>query len=271
MPLRKQPFERTRNCSPKRYGGQEVPAITTVAAGDKPKVAVHPLLTLQRRFGNRQVQQLIHAAGNEDAVSRVHSSSGRPLDKTTRIFMEERLGRDLGRVRVHTSDSAPMLQAAAYTRGNDIFFGPGKYRPDLHEGRALIAHELVHVLQHNNTSASGTDGLTSYSHPAEVEARLISRNVMEGGGPVRPQASLGSQAVSRQLDPHSVYCALHAAVCLGLSENPPAAALCWSNFALRCGGGQASADQSDSGQQLASASGSGTDAGGGAQVMEEST
>jgi hypothetical protein len=51
------------------------------------------------------------------------------------------------------------------------------------------------------------------------------------------------QSISRQLDPQKVYCALHAAVCLGLSENPPAAALCWANFAARCGAGMASADQ----------------------------
>jgi hypothetical protein len=58
--------------------------------------------------------------------------------------------------------------------------------------------------------------------------------------------------VQRQLDPHKIYCALHAAVCLGLSENPPAAALCWANFAARCGGAMASAGQTENNETMAS-------------------
>lgn len=37
--------------------------------------------------------------------------------------------------------------AHAVTSGPDIYFAPGRYRPDLSLGRALVAHELVHVAQ----------------------------------------------------------------------------------------------------------------------------
>jgi len=58
---------------------------------------------------------------------------------------------DFGSVRVHTDSraaaSARALDATAYTIGNHIVFGPGKYAPQTIEGRTLLAHELTHVLQ----------------------------------------------------------------------------------------------------------------------------
>jgi len=78
-------------------------------------------------------------------------SPGRPLDAETRAFMEPRLGRDLGAVRIHTepdaAQAAHALEAQAYTVGQNIFFGAGRYRPQLQEGRRLLAHELSHTVQ----------------------------------------------------------------------------------------------------------------------------
>ena len=69
--------------------------------------------------------------------------------------MRERMGRALGRdfsgVRLHTgADAAARTKAAgahAAAQGGDVWFGPGRYRPDRPLGRALIAHELVHAAQ----------------------------------------------------------------------------------------------------------------------------
>jgi LysM repeat protein len=58
---------------------------------------------------------------------------------------------DFSRVRVHTDQraaaSAQELNALAYTVGNDVVFGAGQYAPQTTSGRALLAHELTHVLQ----------------------------------------------------------------------------------------------------------------------------
>lgn len=79
------------------------------------------------------------------------SNGGQPIDTGTRRFMETRFGQDFGQVRIHTdrraADSAAAIQARAYTSGRNIVFGAGEYRPESSEGRRLLAHELVHVVQ----------------------------------------------------------------------------------------------------------------------------
>jgi len=47
-----------------------------------------------------------------------------------------------------------------------------------------------------------------------------------------PIATAGTNPIEPAMP--GLYCALHAAVCLGLTENPGAAGLCWVNFASRC-------------------------------------
>ena len=65
--------------------------------------------------------------------------------------MEDRLGFDFSRVRVHTdaqaAQSARAVGARAYTIGSDVVFGAGEYAPRSREGQRLIAHELTHVRQ----------------------------------------------------------------------------------------------------------------------------
>ena len=85
-------------------------------------------------------------------------SPGRPLDPLTRAFMETRFRHDFGQVRVHSDrkaeQSAQALLARAYTLGRSIVFGTGQYQPLASSGRALIAHELVHVLQQHQVPGS---------------------------------------------------------------------------------------------------------------------
>jgi len=86
-----------------------------------------------------------------DSGIRAITGGGRPLNAETRSFMEERLGHDFTRVRIHTDDSAARtsrsLQAHAFTVGNDIAFAAGQYQPSSGSGRRLLAHELTHVVQ----------------------------------------------------------------------------------------------------------------------------
>jgi outer membrane biosynthesis protein TonB len=76
--------------------------------------------------------------------------AGRPLG-VERGFYERRLGRDLSAVRVHddtaAAHAASDLGAKAFTYGEDVFFGPGRYQPHTPEGSRLLAHELVHTVQ----------------------------------------------------------------------------------------------------------------------------
>ena len=78
-------------------------------------------------------------------------TNGQPLGDATRSQMEDRLGFDFSRVRVHTdaqaAQSARAVGARAYTIGSDVVFGAGEYAPRSREGQRLIAHELTHVRQ----------------------------------------------------------------------------------------------------------------------------
>jgi Domain of unknown function (DUF4157) len=84
-------------------------------------------------------------------VHEVLRSPGQPLDPATREYMEPRFGHDFSRVRVHSDSVAGQsvreVNAHAYTVGQNIVFGAGRFTPGTHEGRRLIAHELTHIVQ----------------------------------------------------------------------------------------------------------------------------
>ena len=44
-------------------------------------------------------------------------------------------------------DLADAIHADAYTAGDDIVFGAGRYAPHSESGRTILAHELAHVAQ----------------------------------------------------------------------------------------------------------------------------
>ncbi len=91
-------------------------------------------------------------------VREVLRSPGEPLDAETRESFEPRFGHDFSRVRVHrdekAAESAGVLNAQAYTTGNDIVFGRHQYSPITNEGRSLLVHELSHVVQGNGRHRS---------------------------------------------------------------------------------------------------------------------
>jgi hypothetical protein len=125
-------------------------------------------------------------------VTRVLRSPGRPLDTATRAYMEPRFGHDFSRVRVHVDGaadaSARALNADAYTVGESIAFADGRFEPGSASGRALLAHELAHVLQQQRSAAAGGAAFATTVDPdpaLEAEAEAVSRRVAAG----RPAAA----------------------------------------------------------------------------------
>lgn len=115
-------------------------------------------------------------------------SPGKPLDSVMRAFFEPRLMHDFSQVRVHdearSADSARALDARAYTVGRNIVFGASQYAPHTRDGRKLIAHELVHVIQQKEATgfAAQSVGSLQLSDPGddcEHEAETISAKVMK--------------------------------------------------------------------------------------------
>lgn len=81
-------------------------------------------------------------------------SSGTPLTGLTRERMETAFGTSLSTVRVHADNNAARLSqtvsAAAFTTGQDIFFGKARYNPETPSGEHLLAHEIAHTLQRDS-------------------------------------------------------------------------------------------------------------------------
>jgi hypothetical protein len=101
-----------------------------------------------------------HSSEVPPIVHEVLRSPGQPLDAATRAFMEPRLGHDFSSVRVHSdaraADSAQAVNACAYTIGSQIVFDRSRYAPETLEGRRLLVHELVHVVQQGASDNAGT-------------------------------------------------------------------------------------------------------------------
>ncbi len=73
--------------------------------------------------------------------------AGSALPAGLRVQMEQSFGADFGGVRVHQGGEAGALGAHAYAQGENLHFAPGQYNPGSSSGKALIGHELAHVVQ----------------------------------------------------------------------------------------------------------------------------
>lgn len=121
---------------------------------------------LERKLDGEHLQPAVPAV-----VDQVLGSPGQPLTDETQARMEQRFDRDFSHVRVHTdaqaADSARLVNAKAYTVGNDVVFGAGRFSEQTAEGQKLLAHELAHVAQ---PGGAGSHGVSQPGDASEREA-----------------------------------------------------------------------------------------------------
>lgn len=93
------------------------------------------------------------AVGNDplereaDSIAR-QAMSAPPYESGVREHVGQLLDFDFSKVRLHReSPKAEALGAHGLAQGREVHLAPGRFRPDLPLGRALIAHELTHVAQ----------------------------------------------------------------------------------------------------------------------------
>ena len=154
-------------------------------------------LTLQQEAGNRAVQRLVSPpSADSKAAARAAGTGGEPLDAATRDLMESGFSEDLSDVRVHADQEAARetraADAAAFTTGHDIFFGPGRYAPETVSGRHLLAHELAHVIQQTKADSGRVAG----SDP-EAEANLAAARVSAGTHIAGPLSAAPAGVIAR--------------------------------------------------------------------------
>lgn len=151
-----------------------------------PLAAPRGVLDLQRSAGNFAVQGLL--ASNDrrvehrlpavpPSVAPVLARGGRPLDPGIRAELEPLVGADLRPVRVHddvaAAQSAEEAGANAYSAGEDIVFGPGRFAPQTGEGRALLAHEVGHVVASRNVGGAQAPIMRDPKDGVRERARLL--------------------------------------------------------------------------------------------------
>jgi Domain of unknown function (DUF4157) len=160
--------------------------------------------------GRRSDNNFVHRnasnrSGGPTARDGFHAK-GEALPVPVRALFEARFGHDFGQVRVHTdgpaADSARSIRASAFTVGDDIVFGSGRYQPATPEGQRLLAHELTHVVQ-NASTRSFSKAVSSPGDASEVEAERITARVL-AGQPASIGPTSGAAFMQRQGDttPH---------------------------------------------------------------------
>lgn len=146
---------------------------------------------MESRFGNYFSRVRTHpparqAAQSDMTIGRINDPIKRESDCVTGqgthgITPTSGEAYDLSQVRIHTgeraAESARAVNALAYTVGNDIIFGAGRYAPATHQGQWLIAHELTHVIQQTDRSepliqrdCSDPDFCKPYASTAEADS-----------------------------------------------------------------------------------------------------
>jgi hypothetical protein len=120
------------------------------------KLRVHVQTPQERSRGDRLAHLVDEALAHD----------GRALPTESRSELEGRFGHDLSAIRVHTGPPVDALLgeigAQAASVGDDLLFGAGRYRPDVVEGRRLLAHEVAHALQARRGAAPAPDDAVAW-------------------------------------------------------------------------------------------------------------
>jgi hypothetical protein len=144
-------------------------------------------------------------AGQVDAVpasvDQALAGPSRPLEPALQQDMEQRLGHDFSRVRIHSGvaaeHSAREVNAYAYTVGQDIVFGAGRFAPGTRDGRRLIAHELAHVVQQSR--AEGIRIWKSDEKRGLSPIYAAGQDVVFGDGKYEPHTEGGRRLIPPEL------------------------------------------------------------------------
>ena len=126
---------------------------------------------------------------------------GSSLPGDVRAYMEPRFGADFSNVRVHTDGESGNLNrqlgAQAFTHGQDVYFGAGRFQPASDMGKRLLAHELTHVIQQSGSGPriarwGANDNGTSHEE--------VTRQSFEGVEGFSPGARDYLEEMSEQMD-----------------------------------------------------------------------
>ena len=167
-------------------------------------------LNAPQRFAPSAVQPMFKVEAGSDAIPNPEAveaglrSPSQPLDSSTREFMESRFGHDFGSVRVHTdaqaAESARAVNAEAFTVGDQIVFGIGRFSPHSFHGRKLIAHELTHTIQQSGNAKTQVQRLA-----ANLDFKDLARRIYKAiSGPGTDEEAVYRALQQLERDPTAI-------------------------------------------------------------------
>lgn len=132
---------------------------------------------LQQSLGNTHMQRLVQQIQSQ-------KGKGQPLPPPVSFKMGAAFKHDFSNVRLHSDAAAAELSAElgarAFTSGEDIFLSKNGLQPGLASGERLIAHELTHVVQQEQTAQLSPTKITQPTEIAEIEADEAAKRLVEG-------------------------------------------------------------------------------------------
>ncbi|MCE9576703.1 MAG: DUF4157 domain-containing protein [Deltaproteobacteria bacterium] len=126
-------------------------------------------------------------------------AGGGAFDGPLRAGMEQVFATDFSSVTVtRDAPSATALGAIAYTQGEHIAIGPGTPSLESASGRALLGHELAHVVQQRAGRVAASERAPINAEPAlEVEADAAGERAARGVAAAMPGAGATARASDR--------------------------------------------------------------------------
>ncbi|MCK6507563.1 DUF4157 domain-containing protein, partial [Myxococcota bacterium] len=134
----------------------------------------------------RRAQGEVFDPQAQDQVGAALARGGSPLPGALSARLGAAFGgADFSDVRVHTDVAAAQasqaIHAHAFTVGTDIYFNRGAFDPGSPQGQHLLAHELTHVVQHQEgrlpSGRGGELDVSSPTDPHELEAEARAAEV----------------------------------------------------------------------------------------------
>lgn len=157
------------------------------------------------------------------AAAREHikKSRGAPISGELAAKLSPVLGHDVSHAVLHTdaaaADAANALEANAFALGADVFFAEGAFQPGTARGDALLAHELAHVVQHDEGRLPSVSGDLEVSSPTDSLEREASK---VGDDAARVLSTVDTQALSWGEPAAPEVVADRVSLAMGITEGP---------------------------------------------------
>ncbi len=150
---------------------------------------------VEEAAGHETAQQAFTGASRRGGRPGVMDADGVRAAATQRLLESLTTGLGLGRdaVTVDTTEHAGAVTGGRGARGlsvgNTVYLDPGRYDPATRDGKALLAHEVVHVAQRAVVTPGVGPG-------PETEARVLSQRFAGQGAVSAPVSALAPTALA---------------------------------------------------------------------------